>query len=189
MKISSELAHFDGQRAILLVASPALIELYEARNSKIALLETVTIEKAEFSDKEGYFQNSSRGGWKVAASSGSQLVKRDLEQRFEKEFKSLVKKSLKASEIDSLYVFVPSYFSEKVESLLSNPLKKKVKLIFKGNYHKLHPFDLLKKVGKTEKTKRGKVDVQNIPQKKSGNEIIKNSRIAKAVIKNPKSFR
>jgi len=188
MKIQNGLPHFEDKNACIVVASNAHAEFYKASGGNITKIESFKVGKTQFSDEKSYFANPSKSPngrtYKQAVGRGNQLVKRDTMQRFKKRFKEYAKKIGSKYNFDEVYIFAPDYFLSEVQKAMPAVLKKKEVMIFKGNFHKAGPFNLLKKIGSREHPRR-KVAPERATHTKEAEKIIRKK--VRGKIENKKS--
>lgn len=142
MKIKKQLPQFSDEGALLAVLGGKEGVFYFAEKGNIEKIGSCAVHAPKYSDKEGFFRVSNRGG---ANASGS--VKETDKQGLQKDFVKTCMAELKRIEKDfsaaSLYLFIPSPIKNLFQTALPARLKNKLRKIKTGNHHEKHPFELL----------------------------------------------
>jgi len=115
---------------------------YLAHKGMIERIGICAVKNPKYSDNEGFFRVSGRGG---ANASGSvkEFDKQNLQKIFAKTCVAELKRIGKKHEIDELYLFVPSHIKNLLQEALPARLKKILVTIKTGNHHEKHPFEIL----------------------------------------------
>lgn len=146
MKISNKFPKLAKENALFLVSGKQSAVIYRLKNGEIHERDTITINKPEYTDREGHFQHSDSMG--KFHGSGSVYEPKDayVHQKFVSELIDEVNRIKKP--YDSVYLFAPAHVMNNIEENLPNPVAKKVARKFSGNFTKLHPTELLEKIFK-----------------------------------------
>ena len=153
MKIEEKLPQFVNNRSLFLVAGRQVAVLYEAEDGEIEKIGGLKIEKPIYSDKEGYFQRSGRGG--VFGSGSDTEMKTDpVETEFLRDLKKMVKIIPEVDSYASVYIFAQADMMRSIEETLPPGLKEKVKKRVRANVVEKHPFELLKRLKEDPAEKR-----------------------------------
>ena len=148
MKISRELPQFDDERVLLLAVSSHNAVFYEAGDGKITKVGAFKIPNRQYSDREGFFKTrSSRSPGVIRSGSTYEPMKHEIVRETLRKTADELKKFYKPSDLSQIIIFCPSHIHTVVENSLPVLYRRKVSRVIKGNYHDLHPFELLKKVG------------------------------------------
>ena len=144
MKITQKLPQFKDKKALIIVTGRHTAEFYIAGNGKIIRKLGFRIDNPKYRDNEGFFTRTSQertlGSGSIREINKPQLIK-DFLKKVKIKTKSLALKE----KPDQFIIFTPSYLSADVKKTLENLTNAKMKMI-NGNYHKEHPFNLLKKI-------------------------------------------
>ena len=142
MQISNELPQFKNTLALIVATGAKEAKLYVASNSDIEELESFQIKSPQYS-KEWTVRgvNSEKGSSSIHSAYSSQ--KTSLLTDFLHHFSKHVENVAKKNKIKEVYIFCPSYMENRVKKVLSTDMKKILKSVFRGNFIKSHPFELL----------------------------------------------
>ena len=145
MHISNELPQFKKTSALIVATGAKEAKLYVASNSNIEELESFQIKSPQYS-KEWTVRgvNSEKGSTSIHSAYSSQKTSllTDFLHHFSKHIENIAKKN----KIMEVYIFCPPYMESRVEKVISTDMKKIVKFVFRGNFIKSHPFEILEMI-------------------------------------------
>lgn len=142
MHISKELPQFENTNVLITVLSSKDAKFYLASNSTLEELESF---KANKKINEYESEWPVRGGV-GAGSSAYNSKKLSLLTDFINEFSKHIEDIVKKVDISKTFIFCPSYMDRRVREVLPVKIRKTLISIYRGNYMKSHPFELLEMV-------------------------------------------
>jgi len=168
MKIARDLPQFNNERALIIVASEKDGRFYFAFEGNIDEVMEYKLPRLEYAESKKIFRPlvGNRASGVVRTGSLRETAKEKNEEIFLREFGIIIKKIIADYRISSFYVFSSMYTIGDVLKKMPLRLRKEIKMIKRGNFHKKHPFDLLK-----------------IIQKETQGEIILTSEEAEKILK------
>jgi hypothetical protein len=144
MKISNHLPQFSTPR-LLIAAGKQEAVFYVADAEDISHAASIKIPKSSYTDREG--RSDKRVPGKMMQS-GSTHESQDDEQT-----RALIKRLAETATqlvfergINGIYLFCPTYLSNRMEEGMPREIQDMIEYIFYGNYHHQHPFVLLSKI-------------------------------------------
>jgi hypothetical protein len=151
MKIKRELPQFTDERVLIMVTGEYEARLYLGHDGILDERGVIHLPKPRYSDREGLFKvRAKRGKTSFGVSAGSTL--REVQNRTaKKEFRARLKSELKrlaAEDITRVYLFTPAHVRNEIEGMLPALLRRRLQATITGLYTHLHPFEVLKKIGK-----------------------------------------
>ncbi|OGY79800.1 MAG: hypothetical protein A3B74_03460 [Candidatus Kerfeldbacteria bacterium RIFCSPHIGHO2_02_FULL_42_14] len=151
MQISNKLPQFHQHKSLLVVTGYYEAEYFIAYQGFIEKVQAFKLEKPEYSDREGFFEQKAQG---VAFGSPAiqERIKRKMKQDFFKQCKEMQKKFNDDHDLVHIYIFTPEPLSIDLKKTFSKKLQQKIVFTFGGNYYKEHPFELLKRIQKESKS-------------------------------------
>lgn len=145
MQISNKLPQFMNDVALLIVTGDKESNFFIASNGVIKKADAFISRRPVYSDNEGF--TVSQGGNGVYQSGSVREIKKQfLWKEFLHHFIEEMKHLVNEYNITKIYLFSPDYFIKNVVEALPNDLKVKIKHTEAGNYNKLHPVELIKKI-------------------------------------------
>lgn len=165
MKISNNFSHFITESSLIIVSGTQDAKFYISENGNINLLNSIKIEKPDYSDREGFFQMRARG---LSVRSGSVVKSKNrmVIMPFLRSFKEELAKIARNSAVSDIFLFYPGHLA-RIVNFIPRTLRKKIKLEVRGNFNDSHPFDLLKKIEELYFRKK-----KIIPTKDDANKIL-----------------
>ncbi len=143
MKIPNALLQFATHRSLFVVTGTQEADFYVAYQGEIQKVKTFVLEKPTYSDREYVGRRS--GGAAYESGSIAQAIKRSMQRDFITHLSDALKE-LQRESFEHVYVFCPATVHNDVEGAIPATLRKKVVRVWKGNYHKQTPIDLIKKI-------------------------------------------
>lgn len=155
MYISKNLDQFENLRVLIIVLSSKDAKFYIASNSIIDELEVFQLKEPEYSkDWTVRGGSSKKKGSSINSSYGSR--KKSLLTDFLHEFSEHLSSVISKNVISQAFIFCPSYMDRRVRNVLPETFKKNLVKIYRGNYVKQHPFDLLEMI-------KIDIDIHDVP--------------------------
>jgi hypothetical protein len=171
MKIQSRLFQFNEDKALLVVASRHLVEFYVAKNGEIEKVDEFQNPKPTYSDREGFFETSTGGGFVY------ENLKNYSENKMVKGLERKILDFLKEG-IDEIFLFSPKNMSAMIEEYLPSQASQITQMHIYGNFVGVHPFELLRKI---EDVYSDSV-VEKVPSKLEALKILQKSARARRVV-------
>jgi len=150
MKITRDLPQFNNERALIIVASEKDGQFYFVSDGNIDEIMEYKLPRLEYAESKKIFRPlvGSRGSGVIRTGSLRETAKEKNEEIFLREFGITVKKIIADYGVNSFYVFSSMYTIGDVFKKMPLRLRKEIKMIKQGNYHKKHQFELLKIIQK-----------------------------------------
>lgn len=151
MHIPQELPQFTDNKSLIIVASRQNGILYTAHNGEMEKVVEWEIKDPQYSDKEGTVEG---GRWKsgIRAMGGifrggmpKENIKETVEKDFLKEFDEHLKNNWDPT-YTGIYLFASPYVVNDIPKRMTQEQNNKIKKTVEGNYIKIHPVELLKKL-------------------------------------------
>ncbi len=150
MHIPKQLPQFKELNVLFIVASRQNARFFVVGDGMVEERDSFSVEKSRYSDKEGRLgvrgarsgkgaRNMFRSG--IPVENIKERVKDDFLREFEKQFNIIWK-----DDFDALYLFVSPSVVNEIPSRLTKQQREKIRQTVEGNYLKIHPLDLLKKL-------------------------------------------
>ena len=148
MRIPSKFPQFEDENVLLVATGAQDTDIYIASNGVMDKVVSFRIPRRRYSDKEGFsVQKSGVSG--SAREYPKEAAIKEFLNRLENELKAVSKKQ----KISYVCLFSPDYMRKMVESVFPAVLRNKIKISVAGNFPKLSPVLLLKKINlKRKKT-------------------------------------
>lgn len=145
MEIPNGMHRSEGERALFVVAAKQTGKLYYLAGSKLVEIAAVDVPTPRYSDREGQFVSRGNMG---TYHTGAAYEPKDQEskKKFLKEITRKIKEVTEKRKIDAVYMFVPNYSVKELRDMLPSPAADKLRFTFLGNYVKLAPLELLRKI-------------------------------------------
>ena len=148
MKITNTLPQFTDTNALLIVSGTQHAEAYRAYNGEIERLVDFRASLPEHSDRPD-IKVRSVGGQTLGTWSTQDDAQKELERAFIDDFKEQTK-MLAGESWDAVYLFAPPHALKHLAETLPKTLGDKLAGTVSGNYTKVEPFELLKKISTTQ---------------------------------------
>lgn len=142
MKIELNLPQFNNKKALLVVTGEHDAKIYVASNGIIKELDLIYIQKPQYTDREGFFEEKNSTGL-YGSGSVYEPKKLYMRKKFLKSLKKELNEIFKKNVVDDIHLFSPRYMEELIKEELSNEVREKVESEEFGNYFHMHPFKLL----------------------------------------------
>lgn len=145
MKVPAKLPQFYTQKALIIVTSRQKANFYFAFSGKISKLNSISVPKPHYFDREGFFVGRNRY---LTYRSGSvyELSDKLIKNEFLPVFEGTLLDLLKRNDITHIYLFSPSHMISEVRNTLPYQKRNHIEMSFMGNYVAYHPIDLLRKI-------------------------------------------
>jgi hypothetical protein len=155
MLISQHFPQFTGKKILFVVASRQNGKFFIVGDGQIEEKDSFSVEAPTYSDNEGHFETRRSRGVRgmVQKMFGGGVPREDTKEKVEKDFLKEFEEHFKKiwdDEFDEVYLFASPYVINDIPDLLSQQQQEKITQRIEGNYIKIHPFDLLKKIRKNE---------------------------------------
>lgn len=145
MQIPQTLTQFSDTPTLLIVSGSQHAKFYYALNGAIEEITEFKVATPIYQDREGFFLRSGKG-----AIYGSGAVyeskQKSTDDMFIERLNELLDAIRKEIEIKEVILSAPDYEVNLIQNKLRSDLKDKVTSVLRGNYTKLHPTELLKKL-------------------------------------------
>ena len=142
MQISQDLPQFENICALVAVLSSKDARFYSASDSHIEELEEFHIKEPDYSkDWTVRGSRAKKNATQINSSYGSNdsSLLTDFLHHCATHFGNISKKI----NVSQTYIFCPSYMDRRVRDVLPDKIHRTVVAVYKGNYVKHHPFELL----------------------------------------------
>ncbi|MEX0935231.1 MAG: host attachment protein [Candidatus Paceibacterota bacterium] len=145
MQIPQELPQFKNTPTLLIVTGSQYAKFFYALNGAIEEITELKTPTPTYNEREGFFLRSGRGmtmgSWSVYESKS-----KSTEDTFIEQLNTLLNSIRKEIDIDEVLLSAPEHDIQNIRAHLTSPLQKKITHQLHGNYTKLHPTELLKKM-------------------------------------------
>lgn len=150
MKITRNLPQFENKNALLVVSGLHEAVFYIAKDGFLEKIGQFKLLNPKYSDKEGFFVSA---GYGRVFETGSVLEtdKIELRHKFLKEMDKILDDIVKRRGVTDIYIFSSDFLKNELTDLLPREDRKKIRLIFLGNYTHFHPFQILEMIMLREK--------------------------------------
>ena len=144
MKISQGLRQFIAGKGLLVTTGLYEAVFYLAAGGVVEKVHYFHVPKPHYSDREDF----TLGGGALIFESGAKFESIRLwrQHNFLRQFKEDLLVYSKQLKIVEIYLFIPRAVVKKIITTLPQPIRPRVKAVYVGNWHRQHPFVLLKKI-------------------------------------------
>lgn len=142
MKIPQQFVHLNQGPTLLVVAGTQEADFYLAESGTIRKVVSFKVEREHYSDREDYAR---RGSFVFESGSKFERDRENRQRTFLKEFKEKLREAVSGKKLETVYLFVPDQVAPALEKTLPTPLRKKIRAVYKGNFHRTPMLKLLEK--------------------------------------------
>jgi hypothetical protein len=145
MEIPRGLYQFEDEKALLITTGKQTGRLFTARNGRLKEIDEAFIPTPKYSDDEGFFERSGRGG---SYGAGAVREPKDTEtkHKFIRVISKKVKDAVAKNKIDCIYLFSPNYEITELKAALPRDVQALIRFAIMGNFVKFAPDILLEKI-------------------------------------------
>ncbi len=157
LTISKDFPFLEKKNVVIIVTGKQTAKLFVVKSGTLKEEKTIDIPNPSFDNKKGTFMRSGHG--KIYGSGSVHKTKAD---QVRIEFKNELEKYLKtllSKKRDAIFLLCPSYMKDDVLEVIPTQKQKLITELIEGNFYKLHPFTILKKIAEKRSNAKSKKEI------------------------------